>query len=123
MPWDFDSSAPIYAQLASLLRSRIASGEYPPGSPLPAVRTLAAEAGVNPNTMQRAFAQLEQQGLLYTRRTAGRFVTEDTALIAEVRRRLAREKLELFLIQMEQLGYSRGEIRSLLTETDKEESK
>ena len=65
MPWDFDANRPIYTQLTERLRLRIASGEYPPGGKLPAVRELAAEAGANPNTVQRAFADLEREGLIY----------------------------------------------------------
>ena len=76
----FDASRPIYAQLVERLKARILAGTYPPGGHLDSVRDLAAAAGVNPNTMQRALAQLETEGLVRTERTAGRYVTEDTAL-------------------------------------------
>ena len=85
MEWSFHSNQPIYTQLIEQLTLAILSGEYPTGGKLPAVRELAAEAGVNPNTMQRALAQLEQTGLLYTRRTSGRFVTEDETVIQEAK--------------------------------------
>ena len=75
----FDASRPIYAQLVERLKARILAGTYPPGGHLDSVRDLAAAAGVNPNTMQRALAQLETEGLVHTERTAGRYVTEDTA--------------------------------------------
>ena len=73
----FDMSRPIYAQIVERLKAKILAGIYPPGGHLDSVRDMAAAAGVNPNTMQRALAQLEAEGLVYTERTTGRFVTED----------------------------------------------
>ena len=81
MPWSFQADTPIYTQLVARLQEQIVSGAYPPGSKLPSVRDLAADAGVNPNTVQRAFAELERLGLIYTQRTSGKFVTEDAAAI------------------------------------------
>ena len=75
MSEQFDSSRPIYAQLVERLKARILAGTYQPGGHLDSVRDLAAAAGVNPNTMQRALAQLEAEGLVRTERTSGRFVT------------------------------------------------
>ena len=97
MGWQLDKDRPIYIQLVEELQSRIVSGRYPPGSKVASVRDLAAEAAVNPNTMQRALAELEQNGLLRAERTSGRFVTEDAALIASVRKELAREKIGAFV--------------------------
>ena len=114
MEWSFPSNQPIYTQLIEQLTLAILSGEYPTGGKLPAVRELAAEAGVNPNTMQRALAQLEQTGLLYPRRTSGRFVTEDETVIQEARLNLARERAEEFLRAMAQLGYDRQAALQLL---------
>ena len=68
MPWSFQADTPIYTQLVARLQEQIVSGAYPPGSKLPSVRDLAADAGVNPNTVQRAFAELERLGLIYTQR-------------------------------------------------------
>ena len=81
MPEVFDAGRPIYAQIVERLKAKILAGEYPPGGHLDSVRDLAAVAGVNPNTMQRALAQLESEGLVRTERTSGRYVTEDIALI------------------------------------------
>ena len=114
MSWSFQADMPIYTQLVARMQELIVSGAYPPGSKLPSVRELAAEAGVNPNTMQRALAQLEQTGLLYTRRTSGRFVTEDETVIQEARLNLARERAEEFLRAMAQLGYDRQAALQLL---------
>ena len=86
MAWTLQSDRPIYAQLVERLKTEIVSGVYPPGRRLPSVRELAATASVNPNTMQKAFAELERTGLIITMRTSGRVVTEDTAMINETRR-------------------------------------
>ena len=82
MNWQFSNDAPIYAQLIGQIRAGIVSGAFSPGERLPSVRDLAMEAGVNPNTMQRALTELERDGLVYSQRTSGRYVTEDqTAII------------------------------------------
>lgn len=116
MDWQFRSDQPIYTQLVQQLTRAILSGELSAGSRLPGVRELAAQAGVNPNTMQRAMAELEQGGLIYSQRTAGRFVTEDEAVIGESRRRLARREAASFLDAMAALGYDRTQILQLLQE-------
>ena len=77
MKWQFKNDAPIYTQLIEQIKVGIVTNVFPPGERLPSVRDLAAEAGVNPNTMQRAMAELERQGLVYSQRTSGRMVTED----------------------------------------------
>lgn len=118
MEWAFRSDLPIYTQLAEKLTQAILSGAYPAGARLPAVRDLAAEAGVNPNTMQRAMTELEQQGLIYSQRTSGRFVTEDTAVIDGARRRLAKAQARAFWSGMARLGYDRQRALALLTEQD-----
>ena len=82
MKWQFSNDAPIYSQLIAQIKVGIVSGAFPPGERLPSVRDLATEAGVNPNTMQRALTELERDGLVYSQRTTGRFVTEDQAMIA-----------------------------------------
>lgn len=118
--WNFQADRPIYAQLMEEIKRRIISGVYKPGEKMPSVRELAAEASVNPNTMQRAFAQLEQEGLLYTQRTSGRFVTEDEERIMDMKNELAKELIRDFWKNMEQLGFGRQQTLTLLT-TMKEE--
>ncbi len=120
MAWTFQNDRPIYAQLMEQIKHRIISGVYPPGEKMPSVRDLAAEASVNPNTMQRAFAQLEQEGLLYTQRTSGRYVTEDEGRIQQMKADLAKELTESYFAAMEQLGYSRIQAVKLITEAEKE---
>ena len=84
------------------------------GGRVPPVRDLAAEAGVNPNTMQRALAQLEADGLVCSNRTAGRSVTEDEAALTALRRRLAEERIRDYLQSMADLGFSKDEAVQLL---------
>lgn len=114
MPWEFRPDLPIYAQLVTQLRQQIVTGHLAPGDRLPSVRDLAAEAGVNPNTMQRALAELERQGLVYSQRTAGRFVTEDAAAIRASREAMARDRIRDFLEAMAQMGFSREETVTLI---------
>lgn len=114
MDWTFRADAPIYTQLCEHLTLAIVSGGYAPGERLPAVRELAVDAGVNPNTVQRALSELERDGLVYSQRTAGRFVTEDATLIERARQQLAEEQATAFLHAMEQLGYDRERTIALL---------
>ena len=94
MDWQFDSSMPIYTQLVYKIELAIVSGEFVRGQRLSAVRDMAAEAGVTPNTMQRAFQELEWQGLVYTQRSSGRYVTEDMSVIENTKQALAREDIK-----------------------------
>ena len=122
MDWIFRQDLPIYTQLMEQLTLAIIAGDYPAGARLPSVRDIALEAGVNPNTVQRALTELEREGLVYAQRTAGRFVTEDFDAVERARLRIADEKATEFLAAMEKLGFSRGEIPALL-EQAKEETK
>lgn len=114
MKWNLSNDRPIYLQLAEAILQAIAAGEYPAGSRLPSVRELASEAGVNPNTMQRALAELERDGLLYSQRTAGRFVTEETGRISGKRKELAMDQVQNFLSAMKDMGYSAEETMELI---------
>ncbi len=114
MPWNLDSDKPVFIQIVEKIESDIVSGKYAPGDKLPAVRELAVEAAVNPNTMQKAFGELENMGLVYTQRTSGRFVTEDRKLIDKTRKELAKKTAAEFLTRMEELGIDREEAIRLL---------
>ena len=121
MAWTLDSDRPIFLQIVERIQTDIVSGRYQPVDKLPSVRDLAAEASVNPNTMQKAFAELERTGLVYSRRTSGRFITEDCHMIEQLKTSLATEKMEEFLAQMRQLGFQNDEILSLMNQTMKGE--
>ncbi|MCQ2539829.1 MAG: GntR family transcriptional regulator [Acetatifactor sp.] len=114
MAWDLDSDRPIYLQLVERIQMQIVSGAYEPGGKLPSVREYAAEAAVNPNTMQKAFSELERSGLIITQRTNGRVVTDDVELIRKIRDELAQEQAEVFLRKMAELGLSREEAIGVL---------
>lgn len=116
MPWNLDSDRPIFIQILERIRMDIISGKYQPGEKLPSVRELAAQAAVNPNTMQRAFAELERTGLVYSKRTSGRFITEDQEMIETLKAQIAKEKIRLFLESMQQLGYGKEQTLSLMRE-------
>ena len=123
MIWNFRGDLPIYSQLVEQIKLGIVSGVFPPGERLASVRDMAAEAGVNPNTMQRALQELERAGLVCAQRTAGRVVTEDLRVIDLAKRKLADEQVRSFLEAMGKLGYGREEILSLLSEEKEEEEK
>ena len=97
MAWTFKDDRPIYSQLVEQIKIKIISGEWELGSRLSSVRELAEQAGVNPNTMQRALAELERDGLVHSKRTSGRFVTEDENMIKNVREAVAAENIAAFM--------------------------
>ena len=116
MAWDLDADRPIYAQLVERIQMQIVSGQYPAGGKLPSVRELAAVAAVNPNTMQKAFAELERSGLIITQRTNGRTVTDDQQKIRDIKEALAQEHVNNFFTKMKELGYTEQEAVELLKE-------
>lgn len=114
MPWEFNNERPIYLQLMENIQQKIINGTYKPGDKLPAVRELATEAAVNPNTMQKALSELERYGLIHANRTAGRFITDDTHLIEEVKFNAAKELMHEYLKNMKNLGFSYKDSSNLL---------
>lgn len=120
MSWNFDEKSPIYIQIAKYIKMKIISQEIKSGDQLPTVRELAKEAGVNPNTMQRAFSELEQEGMVFSKRTSGRFVTEDEKLIKQKRHELATEELQSFVQNMHHIGFDTSDIIAVLESYVKE---
>ncbi len=117
MSWNLNSDRPIFVQIMERIQADIVSGVLAPGSRLPSVRELASSAAVNPNTMQRALSELERMELLYTERTSGRFITEDTARITALKQELAEKEVRIFMQHMEKLGLSENETLELLKNT------
>ena len=111
---EFEANTPIYLQLIDMIKLQIVSGRLKSGDKLPSVRDLAVEYGVNPNTMQKALSQLEWEKLVYTVRTTGRYVTEDTELIGTLRKELADMRISELFEKLQQLGYGKREIKELL---------
>ena len=120
MEWKFRSDLPIYSQLVEQIKLGIVSAKLLPGERLMSVRDMATEAGVNPNTMQRALQELERDGMVYSQRTAGRFVTENMQVIERAKKKLAEEQIRSFLEAMKKLGYQWEEILTLLKEKEEE---
>lgn len=120
MAWILNSDRPIYIQIVEIIQMQIVSGQYKPGDKLPSVRELAAQASVNPNTMQKAFSELERNGLIITQRTSGRIVTEDVEMIKGIRYELAKISIQEFFKKMKELGYEKEEIVALLEDAAKE---
>ena len=112
----FDGALPIWTQLVTEFSRRIVVGRWPAGTRLPGVRGLAGELGVNPNTIQRALSELEREGLCRTERTSGRFVTEDTDRIDQLRAELAESAADDFIDRARGFGMARDQAQQLLTE-------
>lgn len=114
MAWKIDQNRPIYIQLMEILESRIISGVYKSGEKLPSVRTLATEASVNPNTMQKAMSELDRTGVIHSNRTSGYFVTENLDTINTLREEASKNIIEVFFMNMSSLGFSDDEIKTRL---------
>ena len=114
MSWTFDNNKPIYLQIMDKIKLQIISHKLEPSQQLPTVRELASEAGVNPNTIQRALSDLEREGFVYSKRTAGRFVTKDLDLIFQSRKQLSEEQLQQFVTAMVEFGYEKEELPTVL---------
>ncbi len=110
MEWKFKSGIPIYTQIIDEMTMRIASGAYSPGDKLPSVRDMAMDAGVNPNTMQRALSELERKGLVFSERTSGRFVTKEDSVLRKLHEELARVYFDEFAAKLQKIGMSKAEI-------------
>lgn len=120
MAWQFKDQRPIYIQLIEQIKLKIISGEYNPGQKFPPVRELAEEASVNPNTIQKALAELERTGLVYSQRTSGRFITEDVDMIRNIKLDIAKDQATSFLKSMRELGLSSKEIIEFVEKIAKE---
>ena len=117
MPWNLDDSRPIYLQLMERIQHDIISGVYQPGDKLPSVRDLALDAAVNPNTMQKALSELERSGLVYSHRTSGRFIPDDSSLLKKIKTDLAQEYISGFLGQMRHLGLDDSETLEMIKQS------
>lgn len=116
MKFNFDNDRPIYIQLVEQLRIGILTSQFGVGDKIPSVRDLAMLAKVNPNTMQKALAELESEKLIYTERTNGKFVTKDLKLIQKLRDNLAKEKAVQFFSDLREIGFEDYETIEYLRE-------
>ena len=111
MSFELNSEKPVYLQIMEQIERDILSGKYKPGDKFPSVRELAAHAMVNPNTMQKALAELERNGLVYSQRTSGRFITENKELLETMKREIAKKEVQDFITHMKTLGFTDQEIQ------------
>ena len=116
MAWKFTSDKPVYLQISERITKSVLSGEYKPGEQIPSVRQLALEAAVNPNTVQRAFAELENSGIVISRNTIGRFVTDDTAILETCRNDLAKKIVKEFMQNMNHLSITTEQAIKIIEE-------
>lgn len=121
MNWTFKEGLPIYTQLMEQIKMHIASGAFKPGEQIPPVRELAMDAGVNPNTMQRALAELEREEILYSVRTSGRFVTESRERLDDLQKSLSHSFIEDMFENLKKLGMSDKDIIAAVQQHIKEE--
>ena len=117
---EFDTNIPIYLQLMDKIKLQIVTGHYSAGERIPAVRELALEFGVNPNTMQRSLSELEREKLLYSERTSGRYITMDHVLISTIREEMAKNVVREFMAKMHELKFEGKDILGYLSEEIKE---
>lgn len=113
---DFNDSLPIYMQIMNLIKSRMVSGEISGGDKLPSVRELSKELKVNPNTIQRAYQELEREALVFTQRGMGTFVTEDIETIMSLKRNMAKELVDRFFMEMKKLGFDSDEVKKIVSD-------
>ena len=121
MDYIFDNERPIYIQLVEKLRIDIISGKLKLGERIPSVRELALTTRVNPNTMQKALSELENEGLIYTERTNGKFVTDNKKLIEKIKRQLAKEKVNKYIKDMKNIGITYEDSINYLQELGRKE--
>lgn len=116
MNFTFDNDRPIYTQLAHQIKVLIVSGNIEPGEKLPSVRDFALKCKVNPNTMQKALTALEEEKLIFTERTNGKYATNDIKLIEKIKKELANEKVQIYLAEMKNLGFTKEDAINYLHE-------
>lgn len=110
MEYSFNNTTPIYSQISQILKIKIISGEYQPGERLPSVRDLAFMLKANPNTVQRALAELETDGLIYTERTNGKFVTDNVSLILKYKSEYANSLTRGYFESMQKIGFNKADV-------------
>lgn len=118
MKYDFDPNLPIYIQVMDEIKKKIFNGFYCSGGKIDSVRELALEYGVNPNTIQKALSELEREGLLYSKRSTGRFVSESVEMIEKLKKEMLVKKVKIFVNEMDELGYCQDDVIILIKELD-----
>ena len=120
MDWKFSGSLPVYQQIKTQLQGAVLAGTYPAGSRIPSVRELAAQAKVNPNTMQRALTELEHEGLLECHGTLGRCVTAEQTVLEQLRRNALDALVRDCARRFREAGLTREQASAMLLQLEKE---
>jgi GntR family transcriptional regulator len=113
---NFDPNLPIYLQIMNFVKKLIVRGILKPGDKIPSVRDMALFLGVNPNTVQKAYEELEREGTIFTKRGQGNFVNEDENIVERIKETMVKELVERYKKELEELGISKKEIFDLLKE-------
>ncbi len=116
MSFEFDPNRPIYLQIVEEVKKRAVRGQYPPGVQLPSVRDMARSMSVNPNTMSRAYMELERESFVEARRGQGSFVTEETGRLEVERQELAQAACDRFIAELRELALDIEQVDQLLRE-------
>jgi GntR family transcriptional regulator len=120
MTLKFDENLPIYIQIMDYIKKKVIIGEIKEGDKLPSVRELSSELKVNPNTISRVYQELERDGLTYTQRGMGTFITEDKDVLFSLKKTIAKDIVSKFIYQIRELHFDKEEILTLLEEEMKE---
>lgn len=122
LQWKFSGNRPVYMQIMEHIRGAVLAGEFPPGARIPPVRELAAQAQVNPNTMQRALLELEREGLLVCSGTTGRFVTQEQTVLDTMRQKAVDAAISASAAHFRALGLNMAQAAQLLLALEEEEN-
>ena len=118
MAIEFNDKMPIYLQIIDLVKMDIVTGNLKSKDKLPSVREMATNLKVNPNTLQRSYQELERLGIVYTQRGTGTFVGEEENMVDDLKKEMAREVIDSFILRMKSLGFTANEIiKSVSNET------
>lgn len=120
---EFDNNLPIYLQIMNYMKKEIVVGQLKAGDKIPAVRELALELQINPNTVQRALQELERENIVETKRGLGRYVTSEESRIMEIKKEMASELLGHFIQGMQELGFANKDIITIVSEAVQDDSK
>lgn len=113
---DFNNNIPIYIQIMNYIKRLIAKGEFKNGDKIISVRDMSEKFKVNPNTVQRAYSELERSNITFTKRGMGTFVTEDKGIMFNLKDELCKEIISSFLDNMKELGFNKTEIVNIINE-------
>ena len=114
----FEDNIPIYQQIITFIKLKLITKEWEADQKLPSVRDMAVQLGVNPNTIQRAYMELEREEYIYSKRGMGNFVTGDNKKIETLSEKAAEKIVNDFIREMKKMGFNTEDIISLIKEKE-----